>query len=61
MPMVNPCDFVIHGWDINNANLYDAAKRAHVLEPGLINALKPQLEAIVPLPSVLNQDYIAAN
>lgn len=54
MPMVNPCDFEISGWDINNANLFDAAKRAHVLEPGLINSLKPELEAIVPLQSVLN-------
>jgi myo-inositol-1-phosphate synthase len=61
MPMVNPCDFEISGWDINNANLFDACKRSHVLEPTLVNALKPELEAIVPLPSILNQDYIAAN
>jgi myo-inositol-1-phosphate synthase len=54
MPMVNPCDFEISGWDINSRNLFDAAKNAHVLEPSLLNALKPQLEAIVPLPSILN-------
>ena len=49
MPMVNPCDFEISGWDISNLNLFEACKRAHVLEPTLINALRPELEAIVPL------------
>ena len=61
MPMVNPVDFEISGWDINNANLFDACKRSHVLEPMLVNQLKPELEKIVPLKSILNQDYIAAN
>lgn len=36
MPMVDPCDFVISGWDISNANLYEACKRSRVLEPDLI-------------------------
>ena len=61
MPMVNPCDFEISGWDINKANIYDACKRSHVLEPSLVNALKEDLENIVPLPSILNQEFIAAN
>lgn len=59
--MVNPCDFEISGWDISKKNLFEACKRAHVLEPTLINALRPELEAIVPLESVVNQEYIAAN
>ena len=54
MPMVNPTDFVISGWDISGHNLYDACKRAHVLEPTLINGLKEDLEAIKPLPAVIN-------
>jgi myo-inositol-1-phosphate synthase len=61
MPMVNPCDFEIAGWDINDMNMFDACKRAHVLEPTLINAMKDDLEKIKPLKSVLNQEYIAAN
>jgi hypothetical protein len=61
LPMANPCDFEISGWDINGANMYEACKRAHVLEPTLIEALRGDLEAIKPLSSVLNQDYIAAN
>jgi len=36
LPMVNPCEFEISGWDISGLNLYEAAKRSHVLEPSLI-------------------------
>lgn len=59
--MVNPCEFVVNGWDISKENLYNACKRAKVLEPDLIRQLKDQLEAIVPMPAALNGDYIAAN
>lgn len=61
MPMVNPIDFEITGWDISNLNMYEACKRAHVLEPTLVNALQKDLEDIVPMPAVLNQEFIAAN
>ena len=43
LPMVNPIDFEVSGWDISNKNLYDACKRAKVLEPDLIKQLKPHL------------------
>lgn len=59
--MVSPIDFDVCGWDISNANLYEAAKRAHVLEPMLIEQLKDDLECIVPMKAVLNPDYIASN
>jgi myo-inositol-1-phosphate synthase len=42
-------------------NLFDACKRSHVLEPTLVNALQKDLEGIVPMPAVLNQEFIAAN
>ena len=61
MPMVNPCDFEISGWDINSADLFTACKRSHVLEPDLVNALKDDLEKIKPLSSILNPEFIAAN
>lgn len=61
MPMVNPIDFEISGWDISNLNMYESCKRAHVLEPTLVNALQKELEKIVPLKAVLNQEFIAAN
>ncbi len=61
LPMANPVDFEVGGWDINGMNLYDAAKRACVLEPALLEQLKPDLEAMTPLPAALNPEYIAAN
>jgi len=61
LPMVNPIDFEISGWDISNLNLYESCKRAKVLEPTLLEQLKADLEQIVPLPAVLNPDFIAAN
>jgi len=54
LPMASPVDFEISGWDISGKNLYEAAKRAHVLEPDLIDALRAELELIVPLQSILN-------
>jgi len=36
LPMANPVDFEVSGWDINNSNLYEAALRSRVLEPTLI-------------------------
>ena len=54
MPLVNPIDFEISGWDINSANVYEACKRSHVLEPSLINAMQKELEEIKPMQAVLN-------
>ena len=61
LPMVDPVDMEIGGWDINGSNLYEAAWRSHVLEPTLLEQLKPRLEQIVPLKAALNPDFIAAN
>ena len=61
LPMVKPTDFVISGWDISSTNLFEATKRAHVLEPTLVNELRSELESIVPLKAVVNQRFIAAN
>lgn len=61
IPLVEPCEFVIGGWDISKTNLYDACKRSKVLEPDLIRQLKDELKAIVPLPAALNGDFIASN
>lgn len=59
--MVEPCDFVVSGWDISKLDLYRACKRSKVLEPDLLKQLRNELEQIVPMPAALNQDYIASN
>ena len=61
LPMINPCDLEISGWDISGLNLYESCKRARVLEPTLIEQLRGDLERIRPLPAALNGEFIAAN
>lgn len=36
LPMVDPTEFEVGGWDISGLNLYEACRRAQVLEPDLI-------------------------
>lgn len=59
--MVDPCDFEVSGWDISSKNVYEACRRAHVLEPTLIEQLRGDLEDIVPLPAALTPSFIAGN
>lgn len=59
--MVEPVDMEISGWDISSHSVYESCKRAHVLEPALIEQLKDDLEAIKPMSAALNPDFIAAN
>jgi myo-inositol-1-phosphate synthase len=61
LPMVNPVDFEISGWDISGANLFEACKRAKVLEPDLLNQLRGDLEKIKPLRAAFKGDFIASN
>ena len=61
LPMVDPSDLVIGGWDINNANLADAMARAQVLEYDLQRQLQKELSQYTPLPSIYYPDFIAAN
>mmetsp|Transcript_46482 Transcript_46482/g.77421 ORF Transcript_46482/g.77421 Transcript_46482/m.77421 type:complete len:514 (-) Transcript_46482:140-1681(-) len=61
LPMVQPNDIEFGGWDINGANLADAMERAMVLDYDLQRQLKPLLKDIVPMASVYDQDFVAAN
>jgi len=61
LPMVDPNDLVIGGWDINSANLAAGMRRAEVFDVDLQNKLAPYMEKIVPWPSVYDPDFIAAN
>jgi myo-inositol-1-phosphate synthase len=61
VPMVNPNDFVIGGWDISGLDLAASMRRAQVLEPHLIHQVEDELRKLVPLPSIYYPDFIAAN
>ncbi|RCH79814.1 Myo-inositol-1-phosphate synthase, partial [Rhizopus azygosporus] len=61
LPMVNPTDFVIGGWDISGKNLADAMERAQVLDYDLQRQVADEMRQMVPLPSIYYPDFIAAN
>jgi len=61
LPMVNPNDLVIGGWDISSVNLADAMKRSRVIDLDLQKQLRPHMETMVPLPSIYYEDFIASN
>lgn len=61
VPLVEPNDIIYGGWDINNYNLADAMERAQVFDYDLQRQLAPFLKEFVPLPSIYDEDFVAAN
>jgi myo-inositol-1-phosphate synthase len=61
IPMVDPSDIVIGGWDISAMNLGDAMKRAKVLDYALQSQLYEDLKELSPLPGIYLADFIAGN
>ena len=61
LPMLNPNDLFVSGWDINSANLAEAMERAAVLDYDLQRQLKPLMENYKPLKSIYYPSFIAAN
>lgn len=59
VPLAALNDIVFGGWDIYEDNVYEAAVKAKVLEPGLLNAIKPELQSIKPMQAVFDKNYIA--
>jgi myo-inositol-1-phosphate synthase len=58
VPLVGLDDVVFGGWDIFEENSYQAARTAGVLEPSLLDQIKPELEAIKPMTAVFDQRYV---
>ncbi|XP_033175096.1 inositol-3-phosphate synthase 1-B isoform X1 [Bombus impatiens] len=61
LPMVNPDDIEIDGWDISNMNLADAMQRAEVLDINLQKQLVPHMVHMKPKKSIYYPDFIASN
>lgn len=61
LPMLDPNDLVISGWDICKDNLRQATAKAKVIHVNLQKRLASHLEAIQPMPSIYYPDFIAAN
>lgn len=58
VPLANLKDIVFGGWDIYTDNVYEAALKAGVLDTNLLLQMKPELEAINPMPAVFDHDYV---
>ena len=58
VPLADLNDIAFGGWDVYTDNVYEAAMNAKVLEPSLLNAIKPELEAIVPMKAVFDTSFI---
>lgn len=61
LPMVDPNELVVSGWDISGQNLAEAMERAQVLPYDLQRQLVPLMKDMKPLPSIYEPDFIAAN
>lgn len=61
VPMADPNEIVLGGWDISGHNLADAMDNAKVLEPDLRKKLRPHMEGMKPLRAAFDQQFIAKN
>ena len=61
IPLIEPTDLVIGGWDINAADLADSMKRAEVFDYDLQLKLAPEMRRFKPMKSIYYSDFIAAN
>src|SRR5256885_16450591 len=51
-------DLVFGGWDIFEDDCYAAARTAGVIDPSLLNQVRPELEKIRPWPAVFDRHYV---
>jgi len=58
VPLSSLDDVVFGAWDIFEDNSYEAAKTAGVLEADLLEKIRPELEAIKPMPAVFDRRYV---
>jgi myo-inositol-1-phosphate synthase len=58
VPLANLEDLEFAGWDIFEDNAYEAARKAAVLDPTLLDKVREPLEKIHPMEAVFDQDYV---
>eukprot|EP00011_Vannellida_sp_DIVA3-517-6-12_P003157 CAMPEP_0114613754 /NCGR_PEP_ID=MMETSP0168-20121206/5297_1 /TAXON_ID=95228 ORGANISM="Vannella sp., Strain DIVA3 517/6/12" /NCGR_SAMPLE_ID=MMETSP0168 /ASSEMBLY_ACC=CAM_ASM_000044 /LENGTH=514 /DNA_ID=CAMNT_0001824773 /DNA_START=8 /DNA_END=1552 /DNA_ORIENTATION=+ len=61
LPTAAPNDIVFGGWDISKRNLAECLERSGVFDYDLQRQLVPHLKDVVPLPSIYDADFVAAN
>ena len=58
VPLTELNDIVFGGWDIFEEDCYAAARTAGVLEPGQLEQVRGELEAIRPMAAVFDRRYV---
>ncbi|OGB63066.1 MAG: inositol-3-phosphate synthase [Caldithrix sp. RBG_13_44_9] len=58
IPLSKLDDLVFGGWDIFKDNAYQSAITAGVLETGLLDKIRPELESIKPMKGVFHKHYV---
>src|SRR5256885_13788355 len=58
VPLSSLDDLVFGGWDIFEDDCYAAARTAGVIEPALLDQVRPDLERIRPWPAVFDKHYV---
>ncbi|HMA53102.1 MAG TPA: inositol-3-phosphate synthase [Acidobacteriota bacterium] len=56
--LTDPADMVFGGWDCFPDSAYEAARKARVLKPEHIEAVRDELEAIQPMPAVFDRKFV---
>jgi len=58
VPLATLDDLVFGAWDIFQDDSYAAARTAGVIEPSMLDKVRPELEQIRPWPAVFDQRYV---
>ncbi len=58
VPLATLEDLVFGAWDIFPDNAYESARTAGVIDGALLERLRPELEAIRPMPAVFDRRYV---
>lgn len=58
VPLASLDDLVFGGWDIRDEDCYHSAVHGSVLDPQLLEKVRPFLESIRPMPAVFDQYYV---
>ena len=58
VPLANLADVEFGGWDVYEDNVYQAAVKAEVLEEKLLQSVRPELEAMVPMKAAFDPHYV---
>ncbi len=58
VPLARLEDLEFAGWDLYEDNAYDAARKAAVIDPALLERVREPLERLNPMEAVFEQDFV---